>query len=105
MDSQNTSIQKKVFTVIRKIPRGKVVTYKGVAKAIGNPLASRAVGNALHRNPHPIQIPCHRVVKSDGTLGGYALGEEKKKQLLENEGVIFTDKNKIDVLCIVRNLR
>ena len=78
-----TEFEKQVLEVVKKIPRGKVATYKEVAKAIGKPLAYRAVGNALAKNPYPIKIPCHRVIKSDLSLGGYSQGKEKKKKLLD----------------------
>lgn len=81
------SFQKDVLEVVSKIPEGRVATYKKVAEALGNPKAYRAVGNVLANNPKPVEIPCHRVVKSDGKIGGYAMGSEKKKELLRSEGV------------------
>lgn len=81
------SFQKDVLEVVSKIPEGRVATYKTVAEALGNPKAYRAVGNVLANNPKPVEIPCHRVVKSDGKIGGYAMGSEKKKELLRSEGV------------------
>jgi O-6-methylguanine DNA methyltransferase len=74
----------RVFSVVKKIPRGKTLTYKEVARRAGNPKASRAVGAILRTNFNP-DIPCHRVVKSDGTLGGYNRGILKKKKLLNEE--------------------
>lgn len=71
----------KVYNVVRKIPRGKTLTYKQVAKLAGSPRAFRAVGNVLNKNYNP-QIPCHRVIKSDGTMGGYNRGATRKKQIL-----------------------
>jgi len=73
-----------VFAVVKNIPKGRTLTYKQVAAAAGNPKASRAVGSILHTNFDPT-IPCHRVVRSDGKLGGYNRGEELKKKLLEQE--------------------
>ena len=72
-----------------KISRGKVKTYSEVAKAIGKPLAVRAVANAIGRNPYPTKIPCHRVIRSDGSLGGYSGkgGIKTKKILLKKEGI------------------
>tara|TARA_B110000971_G_C19894462_1_gene446973 strand:- start:717 stop:944 length:228 start_codon:yes stop_codon:yes gene_type:complete len=72
-----------------QIPRGKVKTYSEVAKAIGKPLAVRAVANAIGRNPYPTKIPCHRVIRSDGSLGGYSGkgGIKTKKILLKKEGI------------------
>lgn len=87
-----TEFQKKVWTAISKIPKGKVLTYKELAKKIGRPLAVRAVGNAVGANPLPITIPCHRVIKTDGSLGGYSAkgGIKTKLKLLKSEGVVLT---------------
>jgi len=74
-----------VLRVTAQIPYGKVRSYQWIAERLGKPKASRAVGNALARNPIPIIIPCHRVVRSDGTLGGYALGLSWKRRLLDLE--------------------
>lgn len=86
---QVTPFQKKVYEAILKIPKGKVLTYAQVAKAIGKPKAARAVGQALKRNRWAPKIPCHRVVASGGKLGGYSAsgGIEAKKLLLKREGV------------------
>ncbi len=75
----------KVYEIVKKIPRGKVLTYAEVAKRAGNIKAARAVGNILNKNFDP-KIPCHRVIRSDGKLGGYNRGAKKKKELLKNEG-------------------
>lgn len=81
-----TKFQWKVLQVTAKIPLGETRTYKWVAEKAGSPLAMRAVGQALRRNPFPVIIPCHRVIKTDGSLGGYAGGSEKRKaELLEIE--------------------
>jgi len=85
--SKLSLFDKKVFFEVSRIKRGQTRTYKEIAILIGKPHAYRAVGNALNRNPFPVKIPCHRVVRSDGRLGGYKLGTEKKKSLLEKEGV------------------
>jgi methylated-DNA-[protein]-cysteine S-methyltransferase len=82
-----TNFQEKVLSAIKKIPKGKVSTYALVARGAGKPKAFRAVGNALHINPYAPVFPCHRVVKSDGSLGGYAGGVKKKIALLKKEGV------------------
>lgn len=85
-NNQNfTPFQKKVYRAILKIPRGETRSYKWVAEKIGDPNAARAVGNALNKNPYPIIIPCHRVIRSDGSIGGYAKGERKKRALLKTE--------------------
>jgi O-6-methylguanine DNA methyltransferase len=80
-----TPFSKKVYRVVLNIPLGEVRTYKWVAKKIGHPRASRAVGQALKHNPWPLLIPCHRVVASSGGLGGYSRGIKKKKELLNLE--------------------
>ena len=82
-----TKFADKVWQTLKRVPRGKVTTYKVLAKAIGQPRASRAVGNALHNNPWAPQVPCHRVVKSNGQIGGYRSGVKKKIALLNSEGV------------------
>ena len=84
-----TEFQLKVWAYLRKIPRGSVKNYSQVAKAIGKPLAVRAVANAVGKNPNPPKIPCHRVIRSDGSLGGYSGkgGVKTKRFLLKKEGV------------------
>ena len=77
----------RVYSVARRIPRGSTMTYKEVAEAAGRPRASRAVGNILNKNYDPA-IPCHRVVRSDGKLGGYNRGIARKKKILLAEGVV-----------------
>lgn len=79
------SFTQAVLRVTSRIPHGEVRSYRWVAQCLKKPKATRAVGNALARNPIPIIIPCHRVVRSDGTLGGFALGVKWKKRLLELE--------------------
>lgn len=79
----------KVLAIVKKIPKGEVMTYKEIAIKLGNKNLARAVGQALKRNPYPIVIPCHRVIRSDGKIGGYSLGIKKKKELLKKEGVLI----------------
>lgn len=79
--------KEKVLEVVRKIPKGKVLTYKEVARRADKPKAYRAVGNILNKNYDP-KIPCHRVIRSDGKLGGYNRGTKQKKILLEKEKAI-----------------
>ena len=76
----------KVYTVVKRIPKGTVLTYKQVATRAGKPKAYRAVGNILNKNFNP-EIPCHRVVRSDGTVGGYNRGSVSKQHILRAEGV------------------
>ena len=89
MKLKGTKFQLKIWNYLKKIPRGKVKTYSEVAKAIGKPLAVRAVANAIGKNPLAPQIPCHRVIRSDGSLGGYSGkgGIKTKRLLLKKEGV------------------
>ncbi len=78
------TFKQKVFEIVGKIPRGKTLTYLEVAKKAGSPKAARAVGNVLHTNHNP-QIPCHRVIRSDGKLGGYNRGAKMKALILKKE--------------------
>ena len=84
-----TSFQVKTWRYLMKIPKGTVKTYSQVAKGIGKPLAARAVANAIGKNPYAPRIPCHRVIRSDGSLGGYSGkgGIKTKKMLLKKEGI------------------
>ena len=88
---KGTKFQLKVWNYLKKIPRGRVKTYSQVAKAIGRPSAVRAVANAVGKNPYPPKIPCHRVIRSDGSLGGYSGkgGVKTKKLLLKKEGIML----------------
>jgi len=88
MAARKTTFAQRVFAAVSKIPKGKVSTYAAVAKAIGKPKAARAVGNALRNNPHPITVPCHRVVRSDCRVGGYFGKKDsvRKTRLLKKEG-------------------
>ena len=91
MKLKGTVFQQKVWNYLKKIPRGKVITYLDLAKAIKMPKAVRAVANAVGKNPYPPKIPCHRVIRSDGKLGGYSApgGIKTKKKLLKMEGIIL----------------
>ena len=77
----------KVYEVVKKIPKGKVLTYKEVARLTDSPWAYREVGNILNKNHNP-KIPCHRVIRSDGKIGGYNRGSNKKLKLLKSEGMV-----------------
>ena len=89
-DFRGTKFQKKVWNYLKTIRKGMVKSYKQVAIAINSPKSARAVANAVAKNPYPIKIPCHRVIRSDGSLGGYSGkgGVKTKKFLLKKEGVI-----------------
>lgn len=91
--SKLTSFSAKVLRHACKIPRGKVMTYSRLAATLGSPHAARAVGTALANNPFPIIIPCHRVVRADGSLGGFGGGLAMKKELLTKEGISL-DRNR-----------
>lgn len=85
---KGTPFQKKVWQALKKIPKGATITYKELAKRVGKPDAVRAVANAVGANPFPVAIPCHRVIRSDGSLGGYSGkgGMKTKRYLLIKEG-------------------
>jgi AraC family transcriptional regulator of adaptative response/methylated-DNA-[protein]-cysteine methyltransferase len=86
LDVQGTAFQEKVWAALRQIPKGETRTYAQLAAAAGHPKASRAAGSANGANPVAVLVPCHRVIRADGTLGGYAWGEEIKAELLRREG-------------------
>lgn len=86
----NQTLNTRCYTLLGQIPKGKVTTYKELAHALGTH-AYRAVGTALSKNPDLISTPCHRVIRSDGSVGGYALGTEKKIELLKSEGLEIID--------------
>jgi len=99
-----TPFERRVYAVVRRIPRGHVRSYRWVAEQLGDPRLARAVGNALNRNPWPFRlnpgtraprhtgtlVPCHRVIRANGALGGYATGSIRKRRLLRREGVRYT---------------
>ena len=89
-----TPFQIKVWKEITKIPKGKTKTYKEIAINIGHPNSARAVANACGSNPNPITVPCHRVIRTDGKIGGYSGpgGINKKIKLLEKENIILKEK-------------
>ncbi|MDR7416506.1 MAG: methylated-DNA--[protein]-cysteine S-methyltransferase [Armatimonadota bacterium] len=88
VDLRGTPFQRTVWRALRDIPRGEVRSYADVARAIGRPDAARAVGRACAANPVAVLVPCHRVVRSDGGLGGYGWGVHRKRALLELEGAL-----------------
>lgn len=87
------SFKEKIYNIVKKIPKGKILTYKQVAELAEKPKAWRAVGNILNKNYNP-EIPCHRVIKSSGFLGGYNKGANKKRALLLKENVLIKN-NKV----------
>ena len=89
----------KIYEVVKTIPPGSVATYGQVALLAGNPKWSRIVGNALHNNPDPATIPCHRVVNRDGCVSAsFAFGGDRhQRRLLESEGIVFEQNDKIDL--------
>ena len=85
--SAGSPFQQAVWRELRRIPWGEVISYSELARRVGRPRAARAVGNAVGRNPLPIVIPCHRVIKADGSIGGFGCGVEIKRALLGIEGI------------------
>ncbi len=87
----STEFENKVWQNLKRVPRGRVTTYKALAEVLGYFRAARAVGNALSKNPWAPKVPCHRAVKSNGQIGGYRSGIRKKTVLLKSEGVRIND--------------
>jgi len=81
-----SAFQRRTLMRLRRVPPGSVVTYQGLAAAMGAPTSQRAVGNTVASNPVPIYVPCHRVIRSDGSLGNYGGGSDRKLKLLRAEG-------------------
>lgn len=86
-----TEFEKKVYNIVKNIKQGQTMAYAEVARAVGRPGAARAVGNALNKNHDP-STPCHRVIRSDGKVGGYNRGTKLKLKLLREEGAILADR-------------
>jgi methylated-DNA-[protein]-cysteine S-methyltransferase len=78
-----------VYDILAQVPEGRVTTYGDIARALGHSGTSRLVGRILNKNPHLIAVPCHRVIMSNGNIGGYVLGKMRKKELLKKEGLCF----------------
>lgn len=85
-----------VYALLKTVPRGQVTTYGDLAKTLGYPNAARAIGRIMNVNPNPIVVPCHRVVSSDGGIGGYAFGVKMKKEILVKEGLAFDGDRIVD---------
>ena len=92
-------MKEKVYAYLKTIPKGKVTTYSRIAEYLGNKHCARTVGNILHENPDPTQIPCHRVVNSKGRVAEhYAFGGAAKQRMhLEDEGIVFEENGSIDL--------
>ena len=81
------NLENKVYKQLCKVPKGKVTTYGELAKAVGLKNGQRVIGRIMNKNPYPGIVPCHRVIKSDGKIGGYAYGEKSKTKMLNREGI------------------
>ena len=91
------NLDKEIYKKLLEVPKGKITTYGELAKAVGLKNGQRAVGKIMNKNPYPVIIPCHRVVKSDGKIGGYAYGEEIKSDMLTREGIIIKNGKILDL--------
>jgi len=91
------NLDKKIYKKLLEVPKGKITTYGELAKAAGMKNGQRAVGKIMNKNPYPLIIPCHRVVKSDGHIGGYAYGEDIKSYMLTQEGIIIKNGKILDL--------
>ena len=101
---ENFEMSLKIYDLIKKVPPGKVTTYGELAKSIGKYKSSRVIGKILNKNPFPINIPCHRVVLSNGKIGGYYYGTEIKKRILEKEGLKISAEGKIHNFYAVKKI-
>jgi AraC family transcriptional regulator of adaptative response/methylated-DNA-[protein]-cysteine methyltransferase len=97
IDVRGTAFQEAVWKELRKIPLGETRSYADIAAAVGQPQAVRAVGTANGRNPVAVLVPCHRVIRSDGSLGGYAGGLDRKRKLLAGEGANWKEQASLDL--------
>jgi methylated-DNA-[protein]-cysteine S-methyltransferase len=86
MKNDKKSFNERCYAALKKVPKGKVTTYKEIAKSLHS-RAYRAVGNAMNRNPYTPEVPCHRVINSDGKVGGFASGIKSKVKMLKKEGI------------------
>ena len=91
------NLDKKIYKKLLEVPKGKITTYNELARAVGLKNGQRAVGKIMNKNPYPVIIPCHRVVKSDGKIGGYAYGEEIKSDMLTREGIEIKNGKILDL--------
>jgi methylated-DNA-[protein]-cysteine S-methyltransferase len=95
-------LEEKVYKKLLEVPTGKVTTYGELAKAIGLKNGQRVIGKIMNKNPYPVIIPCHRVIKSDGKIGGYAWGEKVKANMLLKEGIKIQNGKIVDLQNIHR---
>jgi len=91
------NLDKEIYKKLLEVPEGKITTYGELAKAVGFINGQRAIGRIMNKNPYPVIIPCHRVVKSDGKVGGYAYGKEIKIKMLKKEGIKIKDDKILDL--------
>ena len=89
-------MEEKIYKKLLTVPCGKITTYKELSKSIGLKNGQRLVGQIMKKNPFPVIVPCHRVVKSDGTIGGYAYGSKRKKHMLLKEGLKINNNKILD---------
>lgn len=94
--------EEKVFKKLLEVPPGKVTTYGELAKAVGLRNGQRVIGRIMNKNPYPVIVPCHRVIKSDGQIGGYAWGEKIKTRMLSKEGIKIKNGKIVDKKIIFR---
>jgi len=95
-------LEEKVYKKLLEVPRGMVTTYGELAKAVGIKNGQRVIGRIMNKNPYPVIVPCHRVIKSDGKIGGYAWGEKIKISMLSKEGVKIKNGKIVDLKMIYR---
>jgi len=91
------NLEQKIYKKLLEVPKGKITTYGELAKAVGLKNGQRVVGKIMNKNPYPVIIPCHRVVMSTGKIGGYALGENIKTKLLNDEGIQIKNGKILDL--------
>ena len=90
------NLDEKVYKKLLQVPKGKITTYGELAKAVGLQNGQRAIGKIMNKNPYPVIIPCHRVVSSNGTIGGYAFGQDIKINMLTKEGIKIHNRKILD---------
>ncbi len=90
------NLEQQVYKKLTQVPQGKITTYGELSKAVGLKNGQRVIGQIMKKNPYPVIIPCHRVVKSDGTVGGYAYGGDIKTNMLQKEGIKIHDGKILD---------